>query len=209
MKGLFLKDCYMMSKYCRAVFFLMIMFLAVSAAGDDNLFFTIYPMMVASIIPTTLLSYDEKSGWNVYSCTLPCSRAQLVSVKYLIAAALIAGVWIIAAAIQGIRTAAGVGAAGEELAWILSILLLLGLVSSAVILPVMFKYGVEKGRIAYYITIAVICGSGVAFPQIFEKLQISVNLQGNLIPILLCAAGMIIFGISWMISVKVYEKREI
>ena len=209
MKGLFLKDCYMINKYCRAVFFLMLVFLAVSAAGDDNLFFTIYPMMVASIIPTTLLSYDEKSGWNVYSGTLPYSRSQLVSVKYLIAAVLIAGIWIIAAAIQGIRTAAGVGLAWEELSWTLSILLLLGLISSSVILPVMFKYGVEKGSMAYYIMIAVTCGGGVAFPQIIEKINLSVNVQGYLIPVLLAAAGIVLFCISWIVSIKIYVKREI
>lgn len=209
MKGLFLKDCYMIKKYCRAVFFLMLVFLAVSAAGDDNLFFTIYPMMVASIIPTTLLSYDEKSGWNVYSGTFPYSRAQLVSVKYLMATALIAGVWMIAAAIQGIRTAAGVGLAWEELSWTLSILLLLGLISTSVILPIMFKYGVEKGRMAYYIMIAVTCGAGVAFPRIIEKINLSVNVQGYLIPILLAAAGIVLFCISWIVSIKIYEKREI
>ncbi|MGN0295407.1 MAG: ABC-2 transporter permease [Lachnospiraceae bacterium] len=209
MKGLFLKDCYMIKKYCRAVLFLMIVFLAVSAVGEDNLFFTIYPMMVASIIPTTLLSYDEKSGWNVYSGTLPCSRAQLVSVKYLMAAVLIAGLWIISTVIQCIRAAAGVGVAWEELAWILSILLMLGLFSSGIIMPIMFKYGVEKGRIAYYITIAIVCGGGVAFPQIVENIHFSVAVQGYLIPVLFAAAGLALFGISWIVSIKIYEKREI
>ena len=56
MKGLLLKDFYMSWKYCRIVFLMMLIFLAVSATGDDNMFFMIYPMMVASIVPTTLLT---------------------------------------------------------------------------------------------------------------------------------------------------------
>lgn len=209
MKGLLLKDFYMSWKYCRMVFLMMLVFLGVSAAGDENLFFVVYPMMVASIVPTTILSYDEKSGWNLYSGALPYSRAQLVSAKYILAAVLIFAVWILSAGIQLVRAGLGGAADLQELAFILAVLLLMGIGSSGLILPVMFKYGVEKGRFAYYLAIAVVCGGGVAFPQIIDQMKITLNVESHMVPAIMTAAGIVLFAVSWIISVKVYEKREI
>ena len=208
MKGLLLKDFYMVWKYCRMIFAMTIVFLAVSATGQENIFFVIYPMMAASIIPSTLLSYDEKSGRNVFSQALPYSRIALVSVKYLIAAALVAVVWILSAAIQLIRFIAGVGSSPAELAIMLSVLLCMGLVSSGLILPVMFKHGVDTGRFAYYVTIAAACGGGVAFPQILENMNLTINVNARLLPAVIVCTGIIFFAISWLTAIKFYQKRE-
>ena len=84
MKGLLLKDFYLSWRYCRAFLVIVAVFLAVSFTGDDNIFFLIYPIMIASVIPMTLVSYDEHDKWTAYSGTLPYTRAQLVSTKYLV-----------------------------------------------------------------------------------------------------------------------------
>ena len=39
MKGLLLKDWYMMKKYCRAYLLITVIFFAVSCVSDNNLFF--------------------------------------------------------------------------------------------------------------------------------------------------------------------------
>ena len=84
MKGLLLKDFYMAAKYCRAFLLLVIVFLAVSIWGDENVFFVIYPVLIAGMIPVTLYSYDEREKWTLYSGTLPYTRTQFVSSKYLV-----------------------------------------------------------------------------------------------------------------------------
>ena len=84
MKGLLLKDFYLSWRYCRAFLVIVAVFLAVSFVGEDNVFFMIYPIMIASVIPMTLLSYDEHDKWTSYSGTLPYTRTQLVSSKYLV-----------------------------------------------------------------------------------------------------------------------------
>lgn len=83
MKGLLLKDFYMTAKYCRSFLLIVVVFLAVSFFGKDNVFFILYPVLISSMIPVTLMSYDEHDKWNVYSLTLPYTRGQLVSAKYL------------------------------------------------------------------------------------------------------------------------------
>ena len=43
MRGLLLKDLYMMAKYCRAYLLMAVVFVAVSLFSSDNLFFIFYP----------------------------------------------------------------------------------------------------------------------------------------------------------------------
>ena len=84
MKGLLLKDCYMIKKYCRAYLLLTVIFTVVSFFGEDNLFLIFYPCFLCGVIPVNLIAYDESSRWTQYSEALPYTRALIVSSKYLI-----------------------------------------------------------------------------------------------------------------------------
>ena len=84
MKGLLLKDWYMIQKYCRSYILITAVFIGLSLANGENLFFTFYPCMLCGMIPVTLLGYDERSGWMQYSGTMPYAKEQIVSEKYLI-----------------------------------------------------------------------------------------------------------------------------
>ena len=84
MKGLLLKDFYMMTKYCRSYIWIAILFLAISFVNSENMFFTFYPCLLVGMIPVNLLAYDEKSRWLSYSGTLPYTKSQIVSGKYII-----------------------------------------------------------------------------------------------------------------------------
>ncbi|NMP37237.1 MAG: ABC-2 transporter permease [Clostridiales bacterium] len=100
MKGLLLKDFYMIGKYCRSFVLILTVFLVVSCFGNDNTFFIIYPVLIAGMIPVTLISYDEREKWHIYSETLPYTRAQFVSVKYLIGLLFELTVFLLSAAAQ-------------------------------------------------------------------------------------------------------------
>ena len=84
MKGLLLKDWYMMKQYCRTYPVIAVAFMALSLVDSDNLFFVFYPCLLCGMIPVTLLGYDERSGWVQYSGTMPYTKTQIVSEKYLI-----------------------------------------------------------------------------------------------------------------------------
>ena len=83
MKGLILKDFYMAMKYCRVYLAITIIFAIASIYGNST-FFLFYPVLMAGIIPVNLISYDEKSKWNVYVGAFPYTRREFVSVKYIV-----------------------------------------------------------------------------------------------------------------------------
>lgn len=79
MKGLIIKDLYMLVKYFKLYFLLDVIFIAAALISPDNVSFLAIPVLVSGIVPLTLLAYDERSKWLGYSGTLPYSRSQIVS----------------------------------------------------------------------------------------------------------------------------------
>ena len=208
MKGLIIKDLYMTAKYCRSNIIISFLFLLLSLASPDNLFFTFYPAMLGGMIPTNILAYDERSRWIQYSDTLPYSRAQIVSGKYIIG--LIAqGTIIVSIGIAHAAVMISNGTFSTEAFGVFMMLILtMSLISSSINLPFMFKYGVEKGRLAYYVMVGIVCGGSVAASQIMtESTAQEINLFGVL-PIV-CLIGIGIYALSWYFSVVFYKKREL
>ena len=60
MKGLLLKDWYMMKKYCRYYLFVSIGFIILSMISSGNMFFVFYPCLLCGMISVNLLGYDER-----------------------------------------------------------------------------------------------------------------------------------------------------
>jgi len=208
MKGLLLKDFYMAVKYCRAYLLLAVVFIAVSFAGDDNLFFIFYPCLLCGMIPVNLLAYDERSKWLQYCDTLPYTRAQIVSGKYLIGLFAQLAILLIMGAVHAIRMSIdGIFYPGEFLSMMMG-LLMLSLIASSISLPFMFKLGVEKGRLAYLIMVGVISGGSVVMANILStKATASTNLA-SVLPIL-CLVGASIYALSWYLSVVFFRRREL
>lgn len=210
MKGLLLKDLYMAKKYGRIFLVCILVFLALSVFGSNSSFFMIYLMVFTSMLPVTLISYDERSRWDIYSDVFPWSRAQIVSSKYLMTLILVGGMWVLSALVQCVRTLRDPAVSWNEMSIILSALLVLGVFSSSMILPVIFKFGSEKGRIVYYAVIIVVCGACAALSIISTEMNFRIPLFWlKWLPVFTIIFAICIFAGSWMLSIRFYEKREL
>lgn len=208
MKGLLLKDLYMMKKYCKAYLLITVVFIAVSFASSENLFFVFYPCLLCGMIPVNLLGYDERSRWLQYSETMPYTKSQIVSGKYLIGLGTQVAVLLVTGIAQAIRmSVSGAFVLGEYLV-LMMLLLFMTLLASSITLPFMFKLGVEKGRMAYYIMIGVVCaGSIISSNLLLAGIQTEMKLNG-ILPII-CLFGIGIYALSWYLSIVFYKKREL
>lgn len=207
MKGLLLKDIYLSAKYCRAYLLIAATFLAASCVGSGNLFFIFYPCLISGMIPVTLLGYDERSKWNEYCGTLPYTGAQIVSGKYWIGLLVQILVLVLSAAVQAVRMHLSGVFSVESYAALLAMLLILSCVTAAIPLPFMFRFGVEKGRVAYYVMLGFVSGGSALAASIFrDDLRLSVGM--NTLLILLCIAAVGVYALSWRLSIVLYEKRK-
>ncbi len=208
MKGLLLKDFYMMRKYCRAYFFVILIFLGFSFLSNENMFFLFYPCLFCGMLPVTLMSYDEHSKWHIYSGTLPYTKAQLVSGKFLLGLIIQTGVLLLSSILQPIRALVQGGFFWQDYLVIMAMQFILSTVTIVCTLPFMFKFGVEKGRIAYYVMIGIVCSGSVLSSQFFE-LELKTELSFHIILLILCIVAAIVYLLAWRLSIRFYEKREI
>ena len=208
MKGLLLKDWYMTKKYCRAYLLIAVVFVAVSFFSDGDMFFTFYPCLLCGMIPVNLLAYDERSRWIQYSETLPYSRAQIVSSKYLIGLMAQMAMLLVTGIVQGIRMSIGGTLRLDEFSMLMLLMLIISTLSPSICLPFVFKLGVEKGRIAYYLMVGMVCAGSVIASSVFRG-GLETEIRPNAVLAIVAAAGIALYALSWYLSVKFYQAREI
>lgn len=207
MSGLLLKDFYLSWRYCRAFLVIVAVFLAVSFVGSENLFFLVYPMMISSVIPMSLISYDERDRWTAYSGTLPYTRGQLVSAKYLVGLCFGVVSFLLAMAATVVRMQLNGTVSWPSLAVVGTTLLALGCLAPAFMLPFIFKFGAEKGRMAFYITVGLFSGVAAVLAGMGFQIQ---GLSGGLWPLAVVAGvAILLYVLSWWLSIRFYEKREL
>lgn len=208
MKGLLLKDWYMMKQYCRNYLFIAVGFIALSLIGNDNLFLVFYPFLLCGMIPVNLLGYDERSRWIQYSGTMPYTKTQIVSGKYLIGLLAQLAVLLVMGAAQAAKMMIVGDFILENFAMLMLLMLIVSTLTSAIPLPFIFKLGVDKGRMAYYVMIGFACGVSILASN-FYKDQLEIEIKPNLLLAVLVVAGIGIYIFSWYMSIIFYKKREI
>lgn len=167
---------------------------------------------MVSIIPVTLLSYDEKSKWNIYSQTMPYTKKQIVSEKYLVILTLLGIVSVLICISQYFITKTELSLdiwyyytlRLQTVIMIFSICMIM----LSVLLFVLFKFGIETGRIIYYILfiLTAILANSIVTPDTNEILPVFIREHMILI---IFAVDIFLLGISWWIAICSYEKREI
>lgn len=208
MKGLLLKDWYMMKKYCKSYLLIVLIFIAASLWSDENIFFVFYPCLLCGMIPVNLLGYDERSRWTQYCGALPYTKSQIVSSKYLIGLLSELVIITVTGIAQIIRMNMNGGFSSHDFGVLMMLMFISAVISPAVCLPFIFKFGAEKGRMAYYIMVGFICA--VVFIMVgVSKESLQIEIQPNLFLILSCVIGIIIYALSWCLSIVFYKKREI
>ena len=191
MKGLINKYLYMIKNYCRiyAVFFVLMF---ISLAFSEISYIISFLFYIPTMMIIVLMSYDERDLWDTYFNYLPVKISQVVSVKYLIGLVIIVFEVLVCSLIVGIKDPI-------NLVNNVSGFIVLPLISMAITLPFYFWLGVNKARIAYYI----IFGAIFASSQFVDNGLTVVNISNVLF--VLCA--IFIFVISWLLSIKLYERR--
>ncbi len=206
MKGLLKKDLYMIWAYGRMLLLISALFLAMSvfAPAEENFFFVIYPVLLGGVLPVTLLSYDERFGWNRYCDTMPLSRKQIVNERFLMSLLSFLALYALTLLVQAVVLLPRGRAA--DLGQLAAVLPCFGLLAPAIMLPVTLRWGVEKGRLVYYFFIGGLVAAGLIFSKQFLGVSGAITRWGAA---LVLAASVLVFAASWLLSQRLYEKREL
>ncbi len=207
MKGLLRNDGYTLLKTCKFPLIVMVIFAALSVADGSEPFFLFFPVFFGVFITPTLLTSDERSHWNAYCLTLPLSRKQYVCSKYLIGLLSQLAALILVCGAQALRMHMEDTFSFRDMGLLSASLILMNCLMSAVLYPVIFRYGSEKGRLIYLVAIGTFFAFIGFIPKVLDRIvwQVAPEL---LLP-LLCAGTFLLYLLSWPLSVHLYQKREL
>ena len=205
MIGLLKKDLYVADKSGRLLLILALVFSMVPSLGA---FGSTYAMMMALMMPITTLAYDERCKWDRYAAMLPYSSEQLVWSKYLLTYifTLVAGaIIVLGSLLRGAKTGSVDWMETAEMNMMLGVAILF---VTALGLPVLFRFGTEKGRLITVLIMGVGVGVVLGLRGVFGEIP---QLPAIPLPALIAGVAALAAGItygSFRISVHFYRKRQ-
>lgn len=208
MLGLIKKDLLMVKSNLKVIVIILIVFGIMALQEQSDLSFI--PALTSVMVFMSTFSYDEYNKFDAFAISIPNGRNNVVKAKYISSLILV----ITSVAITMIASI-GIGYSKNSLDWeyILSTsvgCLFACIVVETVIFPLIFKFGVEKGRIGLFI-------GAFAFSSIIAIIAktkpfmipeyILAFLESNIILIIILVS-IFLLAISYLISNKVYSKKE-
>ena len=138
-RGLLLKDIFELSAQCRVQLVLTGVYLLLPLFIRGIELFASVGMMLLAMMPVYALGYDERCRWKRYALAMPVRKSDLFWSRFLlgvIAVALGAAVQVLVALLAG----------RGDLLSSLAVTAPAAILYLLIVLPLMMKLGVEKGR---------------------------------------------------------------
>ena len=208
MKALIYKDFLAIWKYCRTYVLMCAVFLVMSVFVEEYSFLQMYPLIFMGMLVNTLIAYDERDKWDRQLLTMPVTRKQYVTAKYLTGLMLQSAVLLLTAAAHFLQLRIHGGFEWSTFGTDLSLMVVLAAAAPSLILPFIFKNGSEKGRMAYLIVLGSIFAIAAGGAVVLKKLDLLGGTVELPVPGLFAAAALALYPVSWALSLRWYEKRE-
>lgn len=198
MLGILLKDFVTTKKQIIWYVFMIALFCVVAVVTDNVAFAGSIGMVVAISVPTSAIAYEERDGFNKIAVASGIDKKVIVIEKYLLG--------FLFLLIGGISYFLVYYFSKEQAnKWIEFVVsMCMQIVLLAIVMPVIFKFGVEKGR-AYMILFMVV------FLSIFIALMSLINFTvDSAIVVLPTVITITILGlaISIFLSIRIYGKKD-
>jgi len=206
MKGLLLKDILNLKKQSRIMLLMTAFYFMLGLMYENPSFLTGMIVLLFTMLSITSFSYDDLAKWDRYALSLPVTRSELVLGKYVLAAVLAGAGTVLSFAgamfFSFIKSPIDIT---EQLA-VSYALFAVAMLFVSVLFPIIFKFGVEKGRMLMIAVFAVPMGAIYAL----SYLGISLPSEEQLTTLLIFSPVIIFVftAVSYALSKSVYNKKE-
>ena len=212
MLGIIKKDLYLL-KNLNSTFFLFIgLFVLIPVFTGNFAMITVMLPFIVSTLGINLLAYDRQCDWDQYAAALPVARKKTVLAHYIVSYGLVilGSVIGVVLALIASRFVSGAPSPAELLgsaaAGLVCVMLYL-----SIIIPLTYKFGVEKSRVFVMMIVMLPMLLMFAFMN-GERYNNIVARSGEVSAA--AAAALVILAVaaicaaSYFISAAVYEKKE-
>ena len=211
MIALLKKDIFVMDKQMRLMVILALFFLLLPNGGSYG---SSYTALISVMLPMSTISYDERCKWDRYAAVLPWTPQQIVGSKYILSyVATVASILMVLAAYLIRPLYSDEVVIWEDVWSMLGIYLGVLVVMTAVIYPLMYRFGTERGRL---ILVAIFVGIFIVFfgaaVLLVENVKHLALWLGEIpAPVLAVAAALVVAVgsfLSYRLSVRFYLRRR-
>lgn len=217
MKGLILKDLYLLKNQLNFFWIICIVGITMAFTKMSPVFIVNYMTLIFTMFILSTISYDEFDNGAEFLFTLPISRKGYVAEKYVLGFLMAASAWLVSGGIMLVFSA--IRYPGEDMTVTvikMTFYLMISMVFLDFTLPVHLKFGAEKSRIAIIGVVGGVFLAGFAVVKLFELMGIdlgwlyrSLSAAGLAGMALFAGTGCILLTLlSYFISVKIMEKKQ-
>ena len=152
MIGLIKKDLLMIKSNLKLVFVMLFVFFIMALQGDFDISY-VPPFIIVMLFMSTF-SYDEYNNWDAYAITLPGGRKSIVKSKYITSLFLTLLSAVITVLLNCLISVINNTDVNEFISSLLGSICAIVIIQS-IMYPLIFKFGMEKGRIVLFILVFV------------------------------------------------------
>lgn len=212
MRGLVLKDFYNM-KSTLLMLGGVLLFIGAMAVSQGENFTSSIPVILIVLplaIVTNTFSFDEKIKWENYAMTMPITRKDIIRSRYITLIISVIVATILITIINAFVEMLSGGIIFSRIVETISFGLSVGFIFSSIIIPIICKFGLEKMRILLMLIVIIPCLIMAYLQDNMEQMKILfdsnflIHYGVYIIPII----AIFIWFISYIISVKIYRKKE-
>ncbi|SHJ35350.1 ABC-2 family transporter protein [Clostridium amylolyticum] len=206
MKGLIIKDILNLKNYGRSILLIVAFYGIFAYTINDAGFLGGMIVLLMTMMSISSFSYDDLAKWDKYALSLPISRKDMVMSKYLLSIIFIvlgaALSFVIVFVISNIKSSVNLW----ELLLQTYSSSAVAIIFISVLMPLLYKFGVEKSRIMIMAVFAIptlllvlLSKLGIAKPS-EDQLMFLLKMS----PIIVIAVMMV----SAFISYNIYKKKD-
>lgn len=197
MKGLLLKDLYNIRKQAWWYLSMILLFCLLSVTVQNIAFAGTIGVLVTVSVPLIAIGYEEKDSWQKFVVASGREIKTIVAEKYLLG---------IICAVTGFVAYAVVYLLSERTSLTdLFVPLFMQITVLSVMLPTVFKFGVDKGRVYMIAVILIFMLAFIGLLSAADKFVGTDLIVFNLTTAVLIAGVLVI---SYFISLKIYTAKE-
>ena len=194
MEALLLKDLCVLWKQMRMML-LILAFLSVVGGAFNSVFVVVW----CALLPYTAIAYDERSHWDQFAAMMPYRRKDIVLSKYVLGWLCMAASAVVCFVMQ---TLIGLYSSHVTSIPTLLVSLCLGVICMDVTMPMIFRFGVERGRMVFML---VIFGTAIVAGIAMDVVVTLPNLSIPFFWGILIAAAAVLTVVSVSLSMKLYK----
>ena len=215
MKSLILKDLFNIGHNAKSMLFILVVFAVALIPFSDVEGYIFVCAILCSMMIVTTFSFDDNSKWTRYAMIMPVSKKELVVGKFVVLAIFCAVgslFGLVIGSISGFAMRkitfdfAGIG----ELLFLALAAWVISLIFGSMSIPLVFKFGAEKGRVLLLVSFLIPAGICFGVYQLLATLGVA--LTDQLVFILLCCSPLLALAwcyVMYQISYRIFAKQEI